>query len=260
MDYTSATNYATVNGQRGYRDRDAANGLEGTSLIAFDRNALMFEVMKVITMAGLTPDASDWTQLYQALVKIVAQYAAAASAGFTPVEQGGGPNQGTNKINLGWQAATLLFRISVDGVDQGTLMRSFPQQAGDVSPGNFLFSTTENRFRAIAGSVTGELVDLSDYSHASSGDSTGGMMSYRKAPDGFIRQTGRVITPGVGTPRSYSVQFPIPFTTAITGYGATVLDAALDTNVGGSVGNYDLKHLEMRSAGGFSMTWWAEGY
>lgn len=260
MDYTSATNYAAIKGQRGYRDRDVTKGIEGTSLVADDRNALMFEVMKVITAAGLTPDASDWTQLYQALVKIVAQYAAAASAGFTPVEQGGGPNQNTNKVNLGWQAATLLFRISVDGVDQGTLLRSFPQQAGDISPGNFLFSTSENRFRSIAGGVVGRFVDLSDYSHAMSGDSSGGTMFYRKSPDGFIQQGGRVITPGIGTPRSYSVQYPIPFTSVVTRYGATVLDAAMDSNIGGSVGNYDLQHLEMKSPGGFSMTWYADGY
>lgn len=38
---------------------------------------------------------------------------------FTPVEQGGGPNQSTNKINLGWDGSNLL--LSVDHLNQGPL-------------------------------------------------------------------------------------------------------------------------------------------
>ncbi|WP_010510047.1 hypothetical protein [Komagataeibacter europaeus] len=43
--------------------------------------------------------------------------------GFTPVQQGGGPGQTTDKINLGQDATySGLLRIAIDGVDKGTLL------------------------------------------------------------------------------------------------------------------------------------------
>lgn len=53
---------------------------------------------------------------------------AQAALGFTPVEQGGGPGQGTNKINLGWDTVTA--RFAVDGVDLGRLVRNTEAAAG----------------------------------------------------------------------------------------------------------------------------------
>lgn len=120
MDYTSAANYTTVNGKRGYRNRDKANGVEGTSLVADDRNAVMFEIMKVIEMAGLDPNATDWTQLYQAIIKVVDQAATSASVGFTPVEQGGVTGQVTVKVNIGWNGTDGVL-VAVQGANKGTI-------------------------------------------------------------------------------------------------------------------------------------------
>ncbi|MBO8706388.1 hypothetical protein INO34_14620, partial [Staphylococcus aureus] len=45
--------------------------------------------------------AQDWANTRQ------------ANLGFTPVQQGGGPNQSGNKVRLGWDGSAL--RVSVDG-------------------------------------------------------------------------------------------------------------------------------------------------
>ncbi len=42
-----------------------------------------------------------------------------AQTPFTPVQQGGGAGQGTNKVFLGWDGTALLPRIQIDGTDQG---------------------------------------------------------------------------------------------------------------------------------------------
>lgn len=68
MDRTKAPNWADIGGgRRGYRDKDLANGIWGTGLIAADRNAVQEEIMAVIEAAGLVPDVNDWTQLLRAL-------------------------------------------------------------------------------------------------------------------------------------------------------------------------------------------------
>lgn len=67
MDRTSAANNVNIGGgRRGYRDRNLGSGLRGTALIAADRNAIQEEILAVQDAAGLTPNASDWTQLLQA--------------------------------------------------------------------------------------------------------------------------------------------------------------------------------------------------
>ncbi|WP_231289881.1 hypothetical protein [Komagataeibacter europaeus] len=63
-----------------------------------------------------TPGATDaaWQSLFNGLQP---------SLGFTPVQQGGGPGQTTDKINLGQDATySGLLRIAIDGVDKGTLL------------------------------------------------------------------------------------------------------------------------------------------
>jgi hypothetical protein len=67
MDRTSAANNVDIGGgRRGYRDRNLGAGLRGTSLVAADRNAIQEEILKLIEDAGLTPNASNWTQLREA--------------------------------------------------------------------------------------------------------------------------------------------------------------------------------------------------
>jgi hypothetical protein len=52
------------------------------------------------------------------------------NASFTAVEQGGGPSQSTNKVNMGWSA--LGMYLSVDGISQGRIVVS-PDAAGASS-------------------------------------------------------------------------------------------------------------------------------
>ena len=56
------------------------------------------------------------------------------SLGFTPVQQGGGANQGANKVYLGWGTDGSGLRVQVDGTDLGALAFK-----GDL--GNYLLRT-----------------------------------------------------------------------------------------------------------------------
>lgn len=71
MDRTLAAGYVNIGGgRRGFRNRDISAGIRGTTHDAADRNAVQEEIMAVIEAAGLTPNASDWTQLLQAIRRI----------------------------------------------------------------------------------------------------------------------------------------------------------------------------------------------
>lgn len=49
MDYTTASGYVVdAKGRRQFQDRDLLNGVEGTSLIAVDHNAVMNALMYLI--------------------------------------------------------------------------------------------------------------------------------------------------------------------------------------------------------------------
>ncbi len=68
MDRTSAANYADIGGgKRGFRNRNLLTGLRGTTHDAADRNAVQEEIMAVVEAAGITPNATNWTQLLQGL-------------------------------------------------------------------------------------------------------------------------------------------------------------------------------------------------
>ena len=54
-------------GRRGFRDEDLLTGQIGTEVTAAWLNMVQEEISKVIEGAGLTPNSSDWTQLWQAL-------------------------------------------------------------------------------------------------------------------------------------------------------------------------------------------------
>lgn len=57
---------------------------------------------------------------------------AVANLGFTPVQQGGGTGQGTNKVYLGWDGTHALPRIQIDASDQGNIamMSQFSSSLG----------------------------------------------------------------------------------------------------------------------------------
>lgn len=73
MDRINGANTIDIGGgNRGFRDRNAVGGLAGTEVTADFLNGVQEEILKVITAAGLTPDAEDLTQLWQAIVALVA--------------------------------------------------------------------------------------------------------------------------------------------------------------------------------------------
>lgn len=86
------------------------SALDGITATATELNAL----------DGVTPTG---TSLVRAADEAAARTLinAQAALGFTPVQQGGGASQGTNKIYLGWESAAARLRLQVDATDQGRL-------------------------------------------------------------------------------------------------------------------------------------------
>ncbi|WP_214176812.1 hypothetical protein, partial [Komagataeibacter oboediens] len=126
MDYTSAPGYVTdAQGRRQYQDRDLLNGVKGTSLVAKDRNAVLNALMYLIQAVQIVPNPDDDSQVWAAVEAMIraALVGTGGTLDFMPVQQGGGPNQTTDKINLG-QDSTYegLLRLSIDGADHGTLL------------------------------------------------------------------------------------------------------------------------------------------
>ncbi|WP_258367850.1 hypothetical protein [Komagataeibacter oboediens] len=102
-------------------DGDPASSIPATDFPASHYNMTVAEMVQVILDAGLTLDRTNWGQLSAAIQKMIASPYGGTI--FTPVQQGGGPNQTTDKVNLG-QDSTYegLLRLSIDGVDHGTLL------------------------------------------------------------------------------------------------------------------------------------------
>ncbi|WP_233869199.1 tektin family protein [Paraburkholderia adhaesiva] len=118
-----------------FSDGDEELGLDGTYVPATWMNGIQEEVAAVIEAATLVLSASDNTQLLQALKKL---FAAADRIPWevivdTPdtlegygitnaVEQGGGVQQGTNKIYIGWRPDGSGLAATVDKTDLGTIV------------------------------------------------------------------------------------------------------------------------------------------
>lgn len=106
-----------------------ATGIEATIVEAEWLNMLQEEVGYVVTNAGIVLAKSDRTQLDQAIRRLIS----ANALGFTPVQQGGGANQLTNKIYLGWDGGSI--RAQVDSTDEGplVLVSNYSRSEGSVS-------------------------------------------------------------------------------------------------------------------------------
>ncbi|WP_051672116.1 hypothetical protein ACOZ4Y_12115 [Komagataeibacter rhaeticus] len=128
MDYTSAPGYVTdAQGRRQYQDRDLLNGVKGTSLVKADRNAIMNSLMYLIQMVQIIPNPSDDSQVWAAIEAMIkaALIGVGGSLDFTPVQQGGGADQGSNKVNIGWEivngTSTGRLRYQIDATDIGPI-------------------------------------------------------------------------------------------------------------------------------------------
>ncbi|NHO33340.1 hypothetical protein [Acetobacter fallax] len=268
MDYTTAPGYVTVDGVRQYADRDPANGVPGTALIAADRTATMVEIMTVIAKAGLAPSATDLTQLWQAIVSIAKGVEVEGEVGFTPVQQGGRPDQGANKINIGLAADLAgILRFAVDGNDLGFLVPSSPA-AADRPVRNLIDSTGSGGPWLSSDGWNGRLVGLPDYSSAWSAPSTwvsdtGAASGYRRSPDGLIMQSGVVwhdAPTGALDPTVYEPYFAIPFPNGVRRWGVNILDSANPSGVSICVDVPELDHMMINCTHALSCVWFADGY
>ncbi|GBQ32309.1 hypothetical protein [Gluconacetobacter azotocaptans] len=116
-------------------DGDPALNIPATGDLACHYNMMMAEIVQAILDAGMALDRTNWGQLSAAIQKFVANETLRATTiesnlqtskqdilGFTPVQQGGGANQGTNKVFLGFDSAgSGRARLQVDATDKGTL-------------------------------------------------------------------------------------------------------------------------------------------
>ncbi len=115
MDYTSAPGYVTdAQGRRQYQDRDLLNGVKGTSLVAADRNSVMNSLLYLIQAVQIVPNPNDDTQVWAAVEALIkaALIGVSGTLDFMPVQQGGGPGQSTDKLNIGYDETSKGLRYS----------------------------------------------------------------------------------------------------------------------------------------------------
>ncbi|MBD8554931.1 hypothetical protein IFT84_10385 [Rhizobium sp. CFBP 8762] len=62
-------------GRRGFRDENLEAGLQGTEVNAAFLNMIQEEILSVITRARITPDANVWSQLADAIAKLILEKA-----------------------------------------------------------------------------------------------------------------------------------------------------------------------------------------
>ncbi|MBR0559488.1 glycine-rich domain-containing protein [Neokomagataea anthophila] len=67
MDYTTSPGNIVINGRRQFVARDRQNGVSGTTISDVDMNALFNSLIYAQQAAGLTANASDETQIWQAM-------------------------------------------------------------------------------------------------------------------------------------------------------------------------------------------------
>ena len=84
----------------------------GTNVQAWDGD---LDALAALTTTAFGRDFNTLVDAAAARTKIGAQ----AALGFTPVQQGGGASQGTNKIFIGYDGANGFVRLQVDGTDFG---------------------------------------------------------------------------------------------------------------------------------------------
>ncbi|GCE81797.1 hypothetical protein [Komagataeibacter oboediens] len=149
-------------------DGDPASSIPATDFPASHYNMTVAEMVQVILDAGLTLDRTNWGQLSAAIQKLIAT--AFGGSTFTPVQQGGGPNQTADKICIGADSTGIggIRYALMNGTvltDQGFILRSYaPNPAvGDTAFTNIYYAGGLGRvWAAISASVFGQLAWYSD--------------------------------------------------------------------------------------------------
>ncbi|CCA91315.1 hypothetical protein [Novosphingobium sp. PP1Y] len=153
-----------------------------------------------------------------------------ARLGYTPVQQGGGIGQGTNKIYIGWSGARL--KATVDSTDQGALVTE-PNLNGNVLniKGASMWRGAYNLWGPDNdGAGSGLDADLLDGQHASAfakmadfaGDLSAG--GYQKLPGGLVLQWVRGASGA--SEGSQALNWPLTFTAVIDAFVSTSVSYA----------------------------------
>ncbi len=82
--------------------------------------------------------------------------------GFTPVQQGGGPNQGSAKITIGWDSPSSRVHVSVNGNDAGAVVFQFQLDATVASINSQLTSlnTSVSTLNDQVSTINGEIASI----------------------------------------------------------------------------------------------------
>ncbi|MCK9820753.1 hypothetical protein [Komagataeibacter oboediens] len=149
-------------------DGDPASSIPATDFPASHYNMTVAEMVQVILDAGLTLDRTNWGQLSAAIQKLIAN--AFGGSTFTPVQQGGGPNQTADKICIGADSTGIggIRYALMNGTaltDQGYILRSYaPNPAvGDTAFTNIYYAGGVGHvWAAISDTIYGSLAWLTD--------------------------------------------------------------------------------------------------
>jgi hypothetical protein len=220
-----------------------SSGQPATVVAADWMNSVQEEISHVIESAGITLSKTANNQLLLAL-----QALAQSPLGFTPVQQGGGVSQLTDKIKIGYDGASV--RVTVDTTDEGRIafldravafavLQTFAAgltangvitaAAGLTSDGLITAAaglTSNAAIASTAGDITAESGRLRA-GVASTGDANaatilsefpfanqGGGNTYAKLPSGLIIQMGFVNAPWSGALTGSVWNLPLAFPNA----------------------------------------------
>lgn len=95
------------------------------------QSSMMTAALANFISTVLNVDVLDDGNLGALIANLTSAFQTASSIGFTPVQQGGGTGQNTNKIFIGWDQATNRLKCTVDATDEGNFV--FDAQLTPVS-------------------------------------------------------------------------------------------------------------------------------
>lgn len=100
-----------------FTDGSPSGGIPATSVPASWLNDLQENIMAVLAGGGIVGTKGDAQDLLDAINAIVS----GSLSPFTPVQQGGAPDQVDYKVNLGWSNSQR-FLLAVSGINQGPIV------------------------------------------------------------------------------------------------------------------------------------------
>ncbi len=219
-----------------------------------------------------------------------------SSLPFTPIEQGGGTNQGTNKVHIGWTASASKLQLQVDGTDYGsTWPISISGNAATTTQVSYASGRTDSvNFPVLWGAgpggdpLHGTLTQLYSCATVTINSNTGTLaannvsagvgMSINGSPavsvndlsnnslgaNGYQRFPGQLVLQWgehVSTADAETITFPITFPHACLNVVVTVVGASGSSNVNPQVQSLGPSTFQIYGQGNERHTFWqAIGY